>query len=382
MKKTIISACWAVAICFCGINSTAESQEKLINNFSTMKVGSLLSFSGGLEQWCGYIREGAELALNDIKLVNDLNSKNSEPVLDFKIIFEDDHSIDKKSAVGAASKLINMQQVDVLTTWTASTAPVLIPIANKNKIPLIVGAYDSNVAKGGGHVFGAFVNYDMLPREIANFLVIKRGVKKVGLLTAEDDWSQSFVTAFKEEVTKLGEILVFEDTVLPTEKDLKPQIIKLKTQGVEAVLSPLYGSSLYTFLRQIKELGYQGLIHVGDGMFEDDIKVVGEAAEGVFSSQIWLDSKDFLDKYKMKYKNANPLQLGLVASGYDITKHLYEVGFSLLSKNQSISKENILKELRSFESKGYLGNLMMGKPPVGTGEKLMIVKSGRYQLAE
>ena len=94
------------------------------------------------------------------------------------------------------------------------------------------------------------------------------------------------------------------------------------------------------------------------------------------------DSKDFLDKYKTKYKNANPLQLGLVASGYDITKHLYEVGFSVVSKNQPISKENLLKELKTFESKGYLGTLMMGKPPVGTGEKLMIVKNGRYQLAE
>ena len=381
-KKIIILIFCGLLINCCLLGTFATSQEKPQQNFPEMKVGSLLSFSGGLEQWCGYIREGAELALNDIKFANELNSKSNKPVLDFKIIFEDDHSIDKKSAVGAATKLINIQQVDVLTTWTASTAPVLIPIANKNKIPLIVGAYDSNVAKGGEHVFGAFVNYDVLPREIANFLVLKRGAKKVGLLTAEDDWSQSFVVAFKEEVAKLGATLVFEDTVLPTEKDLKPQIIKLKTQGVEAVLSPLYGSSLYTFLRQIKELGYQGLIHVGDGMFEDDIKVVGEATEGVFSSQIWLDSKDFLDKYKTKYNNANPLQLGLVASGYDITKHLYEVGFKLVSKNQPISKDNLLNELKTFESKGYLGSLMMGKPPVGTGEKLMAVKNGRYQLAE
>jgi ABC-type branched-subunit amino acid transport system substrate-binding protein len=333
----------------------------------SLKIGALLSFTGGLEQWCSYIRDGIELAAAE------------EGEVKVKVIFEDDHSADRKSTVTAAQKLVNIDNVDLLYTWTASTAPVIIPIAEKGHAPLLVGAFDENVAAGGPHVFGSNVNYRLVPRDVARFLIRARNAKKLALILAADDWSKGFEAPFEAEAKLLGVPIALNETVSPNETNLRPLVTKLKELHVDAVLAPLYANSLYSFLRQARELHFQGSIHVGDGMFEQDLKVIGPASEGVFAGQIWVDSKDFSKKVKSRLgADSNPLQLGLIASGYDWVRHLRLGAEKLVHDGKTISRENLRQMLGSFESSGYTGKQMFGAPPEYSGEITMVVQNGKY----
>lgn len=364
----MLKAFAAFLILHCALFTTgwAFSDEK-----PTVKVGAILSLSGGLEQWCRYYQQGIELAVS------------GEDPVKIDLIIEDDHSVDKKAALTAAQKLVQIDKVDLLFSWTASTVPVLTRLASEARLPLIIGGYDSNVAKGGQYVFGAFVNYELVPREIAKFFIETKGVRRLGLVLAADDWSQNFEAPFRDEASKLGAGIVFSETISPNEKDLRSLILKLKKENVEAVLAPLFGGSLFSFLKEARELKFSGLIHVGDGMFEEDLKTVGVSSEGVFASQIWVESPELASAFKRRFgEGANPLQLGLVATGYDWVKHVQKAAKHLLDQGKPLSRETLREELVTFQSDGYLGKQMYGAPPSQSGEITMVVKGGRYVRAE
>ena len=350
---------------------TFDLQKAAAQEQPTLKAGVILSMSGGLEQWCGYIRQGIELAAGEPSPVG------------MQIVFEDDRSVDKKAALSAAQKLLHVDKVDLLVSWTASTEPVLGPAATSARTPLLVGAYDRNVAAGGPYVFGAFVNYDLVSREIVRFFVQKKGARKLGLVMAADDWSQNFEAPFRDEAQKLGASVLFSEVIAANERDTRSLFLKMRARNVDAVLAPLYSGSLYSFLKTAQEMHFPGLIHAGDGMFEEDLNVLGSNAEGVYANQIWLMSEKLSADFKKKFgTDTNALQIGLVASGYDWVKHVQSTAARLLKDGKSITRENLKGALRTFQSDGYLGKQMYGGPPAQSGEVIMTVKKGRFVLEQ
>jgi branched-chain amino acid transport system substrate-binding protein len=348
-----------------------ESRSLHADQKPVVKIGVLLSFSGGLQQWCTPILRGVELAASE-----------DSPV-EAHVIFEDDHSADRRLTVTAARKLLEIDKVDIVTTWTASLVPLLAPIAASTRTPLFVGAWNQNVANGGPFVFGGLINMDLLPRDIARFLIQKRGARRLALVMAADDWAETFEKPFSAEVRKLGATLVLSETVQPDESEFRSLVLRLSGQKVDAVLATLFSTSLYAFLKQARELRYPGVIHVADGMFEEDLKIAGENAEGVYASQIWLESKRLARAVQARYGGGtDPLQLGLVASGYDWVKHIQGAAEWLVKGGKSISRENLREALSVYESKGYLGKQKYSVAPEATGELMVVVKDGKYVLAE
>lgn len=338
-----------------------------------IKVGFLLSLTGGLEQWCGYIKKGMDLASAEIQAGRDYPK--------VVVQYEDDQSIDRRAMAAAAQKLLSVDKVDLLGTWTNSAIPTLLPIAEKAKTPFVVGAYDHNVKNGGPWIFGTFVNYDLVPREIAKLMIEKRNKKKLALILADDYWSQSFEPSFRDEIKKLGAELVMVEKVAADESDLRSLVIRLREKGIDGVLAALYGSSQYSFLKQARDLKFTGLIHVGDGMFEEDIKIAGSSAEGVYTTQIWLQAPTLLKKLQDKYgETANVLQLGLAATGYDFIMHIHRAAQAVLESGKELTRENIRDALRVHSSNGYTGELMFGGPPKTSGEVQMVVRGGKFEL--
>ncbi len=334
-----------------------------------LKIGVLLSLSGGLEQWCSYMRQGVELAASE---------HEGEGVT---VIVEDDHSVEKRATLGAARRLLDIESVDALYTWTPSSVAILTPLAKKHRVPLIAGAYNEQIAQAGDYVFGAVVNNLLTPREIARFFKA-RGAGRVGLVLAADDWSTSFEQPFRAEAGSLGLNVVYSATVSPSETETRAVITNLKQRHVDAVLAPLYGNALLSFIRRHREMKAEALINVGDGMFESDITALGGAAEGVTAMQLWVESPALSEKVRKRFgETYDPLQLGLVASGYDVMVHLIQAAAELRKEGLPVNGENLNRLLKSFASSGYLGQHMLGAAPPGSGEQITVVEGGRYRLA-
>lgn len=334
-----------------------------------VKAGAILSLSAGLEQWCGYIRQGIELAVSE------------EGPIKVEVAFEDDRSTDRKAALMGTQKLLQVNKIETLFSWTTSTLSVIDPAVTQAKTPLVVGAYDVNVKRAGPYVYGGFVNYDLVSKQIANFLIMNKKARRLAIVMAEDAWSQNFETAFREEAQRRGAEVVMIDKVAPHENDMRSIVVKLKKENVEGVLAPLYSSSLYSFLKEVRDLHFGGIINVADGMFEEDIKTAGTNAEGVYATQIWLESPKLANAYKQKFGDTtNPLQLGLVALGYDWVKHMQGIGVKIINDGKKISRETIAAALKSYTSLGYLGEQRYGVAPEYSGEVTVVVRDGRFQV--
>jgi len=206
-------------------------------NNPSLTIGALLSLSGGLEQWCEYMRQGAEIAASEPSEVK------------ISLVVEDDRSVDKKATLSAAQKLIHADSADVLLLWTLSTVSAISPAINQSKTPLVVGASASRISEAGPLVFGDVVNMKLVPGEIASFFP-SQGAKRVALVLAADDWSSSYEAPFKDEAMRLGMTVVSSETILPHETETRAIVANLKKNKVDAVLAPLFGSSLISFIRR------------------------------------------------------------------------------------------------------------------------------------
>lgn len=357
-----------VALIFIGLASCVRSSHAE-RHATPLTVGALLSLSGGLEQWCGYMRQGIELAASE-----------ADPS-EVRLLFEDDHSVDKKATLSAARKLLDIDRVTVLFSWTLSTVPVLSPLASKSKVPLVIGAYDTRITQAGEFVVGGFVNIDLTSREIARFFK-KKGAKRVAVILAADDWSGSFDAPFRDEVSRLGLDLVYAETISPTETETRAIISNLKKHRVDAVLAPLYGNSLLSFIKRHREMNATSIINVADGMFEEDIQTLGLAAEGVTAMQLYVTSAELSTKIAKKFgATNNPLQLGLIAAGYDAMHHIISAARELRKSGKEVNSQALNEILKSFSSTGYLGTTMLGAAPAIAGERAVVVREGAYQLA-
>jgi ABC-type branched-subunit amino acid transport system substrate-binding protein len=197
----------------------------------------------------------------------------------------------------------------------------------------------------------------------------------LALVLANDFWSTSHEEPFRDEARLRGLEIVYSQTIDPKETETRAIIANLKRHKVDAVLAPLFGPSLVSFIRRHREARSESLINVADGMFEEDIKSIGDAAEGVSATQIWLESAELSTKIKARFgDSANPLQLGLIATGYDAIKHLSALARDLRTKGIAINGESINTALKSFSSNGYLGRLMIAAPPARSGEEVVVVE--------
>lgn len=376
----------------------AENREMSVakhftNNTHETRIGILLSLSGGLEQWCQPIRQGMEIAASE---QNDLDQPHTDQPgrYGFKLVFEDDLSVSKTATLTAARRLLDLHTVALLYTWTPSLAPVLVPLAKKSQTPLVIGAFDPRIELGG-YVFAGGTSYEALPRKIAK-LMYDRGARRLGLVMESDTWSQGFEKIFKDEASKLGADVAVTETISDGKVDTRALILKLKRAGVEGILAPLFGEALHTFIKTAKELRYEGLIHVGDGLFKDDIDNLGSAAEGIYAAQLWLDNAELIGKFKAKFgKETDSLSLGLVAYGYDLIAHIraavtraratlkISVGKEHRSPvNLSADRALMAASLKGLSTQGYLGNHSLDVPPRGVITSMVVVKNGEYALVD
>lgn len=334
-----------------------------------LKVGAIIGLSGSMSQTGLEMKKGMEIALKDL----------GEPA-PIQIIFEDDQSMEQSVAVSAISKLINLDKVKAVFTWVNTTIPSIAPIATRAKVPLIE-FWDSNegMFSLSPYVFCSGFSTEKSGARIAKFAMQAKHNKKLGIIIANDPWSELIAQSFKKEVLKEGGEIVFEERVDPEEKDVKALVLKIRKSGAEGIYAPLFMGSLYASIRQLKELQFKGDIYTGDAFIEGDINVLGKFAEGVYSHQIVFDDQNFISKYKSMF-GANPSNIGAgyAALGYDAILILSVTLKNLKEKGLDPTSENIKTELETLRYEGLTGTSVLH----GTSEKvedIVVIKNGKFE---
>ena len=254
--------------------------------------------------------DGAKIAE---KYFNDRGGINGTPI---KVILEDTGG-DEAGAINAFQTLINQNKVVSIVGPTLSQQAFSAdPIAERAKVPVLG---PSNTAKGipqiGEYIARVSAPIAVVaPQAIKAALKINPTIKKVALFYAQNDAftkseAEIFEQAIKDQKLDLVTVQKFQttDTDFQTQAsngiNLKPDLIVISALAAD-------GGNL---VRQLRELGYKGLIVGGNGFNTSRIYPICKSlCEGILVAQAYSPDRKseinqtFRNAYLQKFKKEPP----------------------------------------------------------------------------
>jgi branched-chain amino acid transport system substrate-binding protein len=228
---------------------------------------------------------GAKLAE---KYFNDQGGINGTPI---KLVLQDTAG-DEQGAINAFQTLINRDRVVGIVGPTLSQQAFgANPIADRAKVPVIG---PSNTAKGIPEIgdFVARVSAPMAvvaPNSVKAALKINPNIKKVAVFFAQNDaFSKSETEIFQATVKDQKLELVTVQKFQTTDTDFQSQVTAaINAKPDLAIVSGLAADG-GNLVRQLRELGYKGLIIGGNGLNTSNVFAVCKAlCDGILIAQAY-----------------------------------------------------------------------------------------------
>ncbi|MBX3083461.1 MAG: ABC transporter substrate-binding protein [Anaerolineae bacterium] len=228
---------------------------------------------------------GAKLAE---KLINDKGGVNGRPI---QVVLSDTAG-DEQGAINAFNTLINSENVVAIVGPTLSQqAFAADPIANEAGVPVVA---PSNTAVGipqiGKFIFRVSAPVtSVAPNAIKAALNINPDIKKVARAFAQNDaFSKSETVVFEQTIKDLGLEEVTLQTFQTTDTDFTSQVSNILAATPDLVVISGLAVDSGTLIKQLRELGYEGLIVGGNGLNTTNIlKSCQAACDGVIVAQAY-----------------------------------------------------------------------------------------------
>lgn len=211
-----------------------------------IKIGVLLTLTGGLGPISVGMQNGAKLAEQEINKAGGINGKNITLIIE-------DTGTDPAKAAEAAKKLIDVDKVQVIIGAIASSETLAVaPIAEKSKVVLISPSSTSpKVTDAGEYVFRV-VGSDNLQGDAIAKLATARNFTKAATLVENNDYGIGLETVFKEK---------FKGTVANSiryekgKADYRTELNTIKNSAPEVIIYVGYPAEASTIFQQAKQLG-------------------------------------------------------------------------------------------------------------------------------
>ncbi|MEJ8820966.1 ABC transporter substrate-binding protein [Variovorax humicola] len=282
-----------------------------------IKIGVAEALSGGAAQYGTAIRNGLQLATDEINAAGGINGNK------IVLVIEDEQG-KKEDAINVFKKLIFQDNVLMVFGPTLSnSAQAADPIAQAAKT---VAFGTSNTADGitsiGDHVFrNSVTEADVLP-ETLRVAVKHANLKKVAVLYGNDDvFTKSGYDNFKKALEDAKMPVTTTETFAKGDVDFKAQLTKIKATNPDAIVLSALIAEGAPIMVQARQLGINVPFIGGNGMNSVKIFDLAKgASDNLYVGSPWSASNAtpentrFIKAYSAKY-NASPDQFA--AQAYD-----------------------------------------------------------------
>jgi branched-chain amino acid transport system substrate-binding protein len=320
----------------------------------TVKVGVLLPLTGAQAKFGEIEKRSYEMAAEEINAKGGVNGKKIE------LLFEDDTG---KPDVGRSGveKLIAREKVPVITGgYSSSVTLAATPVAQQNQVPFVIstGADDAITEKGYDYIFRINPPASEYPNSVKSFLQgVAKDVKTIALLYENSAFGQSSSKSFEEDAKGLGLKIIVKEGYQAGAIDFKPILTKVKAANPDMIYMVSYVMDASLLMRQSKELRINPKLFVGGGAgftLPEFAKSAGDAAEGVFSATLWVETlpfpgaKAYFDKFKKKYGTETEYH------GAEAYAAMYVVA-DALKRAKSITPKDVRDALATTDMKTAFG---------------------------
>ena len=308
------------------------------NAADAIKIGVAEALSGGAAQYGISIRNGFQMAADEINAGGGVNGSKIE------LVIEDEQG-KKDEAINAFKKLIFQDKALMLFGPTLSnSAAAADPIAQASKI-VVFGT--SNTAEGittiGDHVFrNSVTEADVLPVTIKVAAKVAK-ISKVAVLYGNDDvFTKSGYDAFKKALEDQKMPVTTTETFAKGDVDFKAQLTKIKATNPDAIVLSALLAEGAPIMVQARQLGMTIPFIGGNGM--NSVKVFDLAkgsSDGLWVGSPWSienrtpENNSFIIAYTKKY-SAPPDQFA--AQAYD-AMHIATEAMKKIKRTGDLAKD-------------------------------------------
>jgi branched-chain amino acid transport system substrate-binding protein len=247
------------------------------------------------------------------KYFNDKGGINGTPI---KLVVQDTGG-DEAGAINAFQTLITQNKVAGIVGPTLSQQAFSAdPIAERAKVPVIAA---SNTAKGIPEIGDYIARVSspvtvVAPNSVKAALKINPKIKRVAVFFAQNDaFNKSETEVFQKTVKDQGLDLVTVQKFQTTDTDFQTQATSALNLKPDLIIISGLASDGGNLVRQLRELGYKGLIIGGNGLNSSNIFAVCKTqCNGVLVAQAYSPAhknavnEAFRETYLNQYKKQPP----------------------------------------------------------------------------
>lgn len=258
-------------------------------------------------------QEGIQGAKIAEKYFNDKGGVDGTPI---KLVLQDTGG-DEAGAINAFQILINQNKVVGIVGPTLSQQAFSSnPIAERAKVPVIAA---SNTAKGipeiGDYIARVSAPVSIVaPNSINAALKLNPNIKKVAVFYAQNDaFNKSETEIFQKTLKEKGLDIVTIQKFLTTDTDFQSQATNAINLKPDLIVISGLAADGGNLVRQLRELGYKGIIIGGNGFNTSNIFAVCKAScNGVLVAQAYSPqhsnaiNQAFRAAYQQQYKKEPP----------------------------------------------------------------------------
>lgn len=243
---------------------------------TTLKIGALFSVTGPPSFLGEPERNTAKM------VVDEINAKGGINGIKLELVVYDTQG-DATKAVQAANRLIKEDKVvAIIGPSTTGESMAVVPIAEKEKIPLIscaAGAKITDPVKKW--VFKTAQNDGLAVTKIFEHLN-KSKINKVAILTVSDGFGSSGREQLKAHAAKFGIQIVVDDTYGPKDTDMTSQLTKIRGSQAQAIICWGTNPGPAVIAKNVKQLGIKLPLYMSHGVSSKKfIELAGDSCEGI-----------------------------------------------------------------------------------------------------
>ncbi|MBI4806875.1 MAG: ABC transporter substrate-binding protein [Desulfovibrio sp.] len=233
---------------------------------------------------------------------------NGTPV---KLVFQDTGG-DEAGAINAFQTLITAKVTAIIGPTLSQQAFAADPLADRAKVPVIG---PSNTAKGIPQI-GEYIGRIsapmtvVAPNSLKKALALNPQIKKTAVLFAQNDaFSTSETGVFQEAIKALNLEIVTLQKFQTTDTDFTTHVTAVLGSNADLVVISGLAADSGNLVKQLRQLGYKGLIVGGNGLNSSNMfPVCGSLCEGILVAQAYSPqadipvNKEFVAKFTEAYK--------------------------------------------------------------------------------
>ena len=220
---------------------------------------------------------GAQLAVEQVNAAGGINGDDIELV-----VYDDQAS--PKEAAPLAVKMTTQDEVTagISGSYSGSTRAAAT-IFQENSVPYISAyAVHPDITRAGDYVFRTSFMGEVQGRAGAKLIGETMGLKRVALITLNNDFGKSLATGFKEKAADFGIEITGEYEYSIKDREFGPIVSKVKSDDPDAIYASGYFFTAGPLVRQIRAAGIAAPV-IGQEGYDSQkfIEIAGPDAEGV-----------------------------------------------------------------------------------------------------